>query len=60
MTKKELEKQVAYLESLNDHLLTEISYADQLMRLVGFSNGLETIKATAIELHEELNERGEN
>jgi len=50
MTKKELMKQIAGLESINDQLITELQMVDQLMRDVGFSNGLETIKATAQEL----------
>lgn len=56
MTKKELMTQVARLESLNDHLQTELSYIDQLMRVVGFAGGLETIKATALELQKIENE----
>lgn len=52
MTKKQLLKKVAYLESINDHLLTELGYLDQLMRLVGFAGGLETVKVTAKELYE--------
>ena len=52
MTKKDLLKKVAHLESLNDHLLTELGYVDRLMRLVGFSGGLETVKLTAQELYE--------
>lgn len=52
MTKKDLIKKVAHLESLNDHLLTELGYVDRLMRLVGFSGGLETVKLTAQELYE--------
>lgn len=52
MTKKELIRKVAHLESLNDHLLTELGYVDRLMRLVGFSGGLETVKLTAQELYE--------
>ena len=50
MTKKELMRQIAGLESINDQLITELQMVDQLMRDVGFSNGLETIKATAYEL----------
>jgi hypothetical protein len=50
MTKKDLIKKVAHLESLNDHLLTELGYIDRLMRLVGFAGGLETVKLTAQEL----------
>lgn len=49
-TKEQLLKKMAQLESMNDQLLTELSYVDHLMRSVGFSNGLETVKATAIEL----------
>ncbi len=52
MTKKDLITKVAHLESLNDHLLTELGYVDRLMRLVGFANGLETVKVTARELYE--------
>ena len=52
MTKKELIKKVAQLESVNDHLLTELGYVDHLMRLVGFAGGLETVKLTAQELYE--------
>lgn len=50
MTKKDLLKEVARLESLNDYLQSDLSYIDQLMRLVGFAGGLETVKATALEL----------
>lgn len=52
MTKKDLLKKVAYLESVNDHLLTELGYLDHLMRLVGFAGGLETVKLTAEELYQ--------
>lgn len=52
MTKKDLISKVAHLESLNDHLLTELGYVDRLMRLVGFAGGLETVKLTAQELYE--------
>lgn len=58
MTKKELITKVAHLESLNDHLMTELSYIDHLMRLVGFSGGLETVKLTAQELYETEKEEG--
>lgn len=55
MTKAQLLKKIAVLESLNDQLITEVSYVDNLMRLIGFSEGLATVKATA----KELVERGE-
>lgn len=52
MKKVDLRKKIARLESLNDYLVTELGYLDQLMRLVGFTGGLETIKVTARELYE--------
>lgn len=52
MTKKELMKKVAYLESINDQLSTEVSYVDHLMKMVGFKGGLVTVKATAEEIIE--------
>jgi hypothetical protein len=57
MKKNDLLKKIAYLESLNDHLLTEIGYVDHLMRLVGFAGGLETVKVTAQEIYESQKER---
>ena len=50
MTKSQLLKKIAYLESINDQLSTEVVYVDQLMRLIGFSEGLNTVKATAQEI----------
>jgi len=52
MKKMDLQKKIARLETLCDHLLTELGYVDNLMRLVGFSGGLETVKLTAKELYE--------
>ena len=50
MTKTQLLKRIAYLESVNDQLSTEVTYVDHLMRLIGFSDGLITVKATAQEI----------
>lgn len=50
MTKTQLLKRIAYLESVNDQLSTEVAYVDHLMRLIGFSEGLVTVKATAKEI----------
>lgn len=50
MTKAQLLKKIALLESINDQLSTEVTYVDHLMRMVGFSKGLETVKATAEEM----------
>lgn len=52
MKKLDLQKKIAKLESLCDHLITELGYVDHLMRLVGFAGGLETVKMTAKELYE--------
>lgn len=50
MTKKDLMRKIAILESVNDQLVTELENIDHLMRMVGFACGLETIKATAQEI----------
>lgn len=50
MNKKELEERIAYLESINDQLSSEVTYIDQLMKMIGFSGGLDTVKATANEI----------
>lgn len=50
MTKAQLLKKIACLESMNDQLSTEVSYVDNLMRLIGFTAGLEGVKATAQEI----------
>ncbi len=52
METKELLRRQAQLESENDMLRTELEYLDQLMRQAGFSDGLATVKATALELIE--------
>jgi hypothetical protein len=53
MELRELEKKLAYLEFVNDQLMSEIRYVDELLRLVGFTNGLETVKAAAREMVDE-------
>lgn len=52
MTKAQLLRKIAVLESVNDQLLTEVNYVDDLMRMIGFSDGLRTVKATAQEIVE--------
>ena len=52
MRKLELEKKLAYLEFVNDQLLTELRDADYLLRSIGFPEGLETVKSAARELME--------
>lgn len=48
----ELEQRVSFLEFVNDQLTTEIKYVDELLHLIGFPEGLKTIKAAAEELLE--------
>jgi hypothetical protein len=50
MKQQELMDKIAILESVNDQLISELGYVDDLMRQVGFSNGLQTVKATANEI----------
>lgn len=52
MKHKLLFKKIARLESINDQLLSERNYIDHLMRLIGFTEGLETVKLSAQELLE--------
>lgn len=47
------EKKIAYLEFVNDQLISEIHYVDRLLRLIGFPEGLETIKSAAQDVIEE-------
>lgn len=50
MEQTNLQYTIAHLESLNDQLETEICEIDSLMRQVGFSNGLATVKQVVEEL----------
>lgn len=50
MTKTQLLRQIAKLESINDQLQTEVEQVDQLMRLLGFSDGLASVKRSAREI----------
>lgn len=52
MNKKDLFKKLALLETVQDQLLTELGAIDHLMRLIGFSDGLRTVKATAAEIYQ--------
>lgn len=50
MTKAQLLQKIARLESINDQLVTEVSYVDNLMKMLGFSEGLKSVKNTAQEI----------
>lgn len=45
--KTKLLKKMAQLETANDHLLTELAYINELMKKIGFDNGIATVKAAA-------------
>lgn len=53
MEKEALLKKISELESINDQLVAEIRYLDQLLKKVGFAEGLKTLKLAANELIEE-------
>lgn len=50
MKKVDLEKRLAYLQSINDHLLTELEYIDHVTREIGFPEGISSLKDTAKKL----------
>ncbi len=50
MDTQELNKRLAYLEFVNDQLSAEYSYVDELLKGVGFPEGLKSVKAVAEEM----------
>ncbi|MCH9631352.1 MAG: hypothetical protein S4CHLAM37_13750 [Chlamydiia bacterium] len=52
MNPETLQKKIAKLESLYDQLQSEMNYLDNLLKEVGFEEGLKTLKEAAIELKE--------
>ena len=56
MSNQNMKQRIAYLEFVNDQLLSEIRYVDELLRLIGFPEGLETIKVAAQEVLEKEEE----
>ncbi len=52
----ELVRRISELESLNDQMASELRYLDELLKEVGFDDGLLTLKAAALELLEENKE----
>ena len=47
---QELKRRISELESINDQLTAELRYLDKLLKEVGFTEGLITLKAAAIDL----------
>ncbi|MBM3197842.1 MAG: hypothetical protein FJZ58_01125 [Chlamydiae bacterium] len=48
--KEKLRTTISELESLNDQLISELRFLDELLRKVGFSEGLKTLKNAAEDL----------
>ncbi len=46
----DLNKKIAELETVNDHLVTEIELIDSLLKEVGFEEGIATMKTAVYEL----------
>ena len=53
MSDRELHSRIAHLEFVNDQLSAELSYVDELLQLIGFPEGLLTVKVAALEILEE-------
>ena len=53
MEQEQLQKRISELETINDQLVAELNYLNQLLKQVGFENGLITLKIAAQELIEE-------
>ena len=53
MNKEKLLKKIAELETMNDQLITELRCLKNLLKKVGFKNGLMTLKSAAQALIEE-------
>lgn len=49
---QKLHERIAQLEFQNDQLVAELEYVDQLLKSVGFAEGLTSVKAAAQELAE--------
>lgn len=47
---EKLKERIAQLEFQNDQLTAELEYVDELLRSVGFTDGLNSVKAAAQEL----------
>jgi len=50
---EQLKRRISELESINDQLAAELRYLDELLKDIGFEEGLTTLKYAAIELLEE-------
>jgi hypothetical protein len=51
--KEQLIRKISELESINDQLASELRFLDDLLRQVGFEDGLQTLKSAAEDLIEQ-------
>jgi hypothetical protein len=56
MGNQKLIQRIAQLESINDQLVAELEFLDNISRKLGFQEGLKTLKSAAEELLEEQQE----
>ena len=53
MNLEEARQKIAYLEFVNDQIISELRYVDKLLRQTGFIEGLKSLKEAAEEVLEE-------
>lgn len=53
MEQDKILKRISELETINDQLVAELHYLDQLLKQIGFEQGLLTLKSAVQELIEE-------
>lgn len=53
MDLKALNDKVAKLEFVNDQVVAELQSTDKLLRSIGFSDGLQSVKVAAQEIYEQ-------
>ena len=57
MTEKQLIKKIARLESINDQLVAELQFLNEITKKLGFQEGIKTLKSAAQELLREKQEK---
>jgi len=57
MNMKKLLERIAQLEFINDQIYSELQSTDKLLREIGFSEGLKTVKEAAQEILEQEQEK---
>lgn len=53
MQLKKLLNRVAYLEFVNDQIMSELIQTDKVLRSIGFQDGLKSVKQAAEEIYEQ-------